>query len=110
MKTYIVANSHRAFDNVVRTQNIHRPDAVRIRSIQDTRGLSLQPDQLLYAEDAYAIPDAGEMAHYLDLALERGRARSQDDQRTHRLTITDLDGGVVGTRLVTARQAKDALG
>lgn len=110
MKTYIVAHTHMAFDITIRDMKIHRPDAVRIRSIQDTRGLALQPGQVIYADGWNLIPDAEEIQHYLDMALERGTARSQDDQRTHRLTITDLLGNTIGTRLVTARQAKDALG
>lgn len=108
MKTYIVANSHTAFDAVVRDRQLHRPDAVRIRSARDVRGLSLQRDQVLYARDAETIDNYREVAVALDLAFAMGT--SQDDKRTHRLTITDLDGGVVGTRMVTARQAKDALG
>lgn len=109
MKTYIVANTRSGFDTVVRSMELDRRDVVRIRQVQDVRGLSLQREQVLYAHDAFAIPDAHELAAHLDLAFERGRQQSQDDKRTHRLTVT-VDGDVVGTRMVTARQAKDALG
>lgn len=110
MKTYIVAATHTAYDATLRDMKIHRPDAVRIRSVQDTRGLALQHGQIIYADGWNLMPDAEEIQHGLDMALERGAVRSQGDNRTHRLTITDLLGNIIGTRLVTERQAKDALG
>lgn len=108
MKTYIVAPTHTAYDATIRERDIHRPDAVRIRSARDVRGLSLERGQVIHAYGAHQLPDYSEILVALDLAFAMGT--SQDDKRTHRLTITDLDGGVVGTRMVTARQAKDALG
>lgn len=110
MKTYIVAATHTAYDATIRDMKIHRPDAVRIRRAEDAHGLILQPGQTIYADGWNLMPDAEEIQHYLDLALEMGAARSQGDQRTHRLTITDLLGNTIGSRLVTERQAKDALG
>lgn len=110
MKTYIVAHSRSGFDAVVRELGINRQDAVRIMNGSGARGLSLQREQVKYAYDAHLIPDIDDIEHALDAAVIHWEARSRDDQRTHRLTITDLEGGVIGTRMVTARQAKDALG
>lgn len=110
MKTYIVAQSHAAFDAVIRSMGIDRRDVVRIRTVEDTRGLTLQSEQVIYADGCGLMPDLDEIKHYLELALLRGESRSEDDKRTHRLTVTDINGGFIATRMVTARQAKDALG
>lgn len=110
MKTYIVAPTHAAFDATIRERDIHRPDAVRIRRAEDVRGLTLERGQVIQAYGSHLLPDYSDVLAALDVAYLRGGATSADDKRTHRLTITDLDGNTIGTRLVTERQAKDALG
>ena len=110
MKTYIIAHTHRAFDAVVKDYEIPRREAARIRTASDVRGLSLQREQVIDAYEAHLLPDYSDILKALEAAYVRGKTTSADDKRTHRLTITDLDGEVVGTRMVTERQAKDALG
>lgn len=110
MKTYIIAHTHTAFDAIVKDYEIPRREAVRIRSVNDVRGLSLQREQVIDADGAHLLPDYGDILQSLEAAYLRGKTTSADDKRTHRLSITDLLGNVIGTRLVTERQAKDALG
>lgn len=110
MTSYIIAHTHAAYDAVIRDLNLDRRSVKRIRDVNDVRGLALERGQVLYADGAHLIPTYSEILQALELAYIRGETTSADDKRTHRLSITDLLGNTIGTRLVTERQAKDALG